>query len=104
MCMRIRNHVILPDEGDMPEIEFRFDGKPIRGRAGEPILAALLAEGVIISRYSVRKKEPRGLFCGIGQCTDCAMVVNGQPNVRTCITPLEEGMCVETQYGIGGEE
>ncbi|MGN0242233.1 MAG: 2Fe-2S iron-sulfur cluster-binding protein [Candidatus Weimeria sp.] len=28
------------------------------------------------------------------------MIVNGQPNVRTCITPLEEGMTVETQYGV----
>ena len=27
------------------------------------------------------------------------MIVNGEPNVRTCITPLEEGMTVETQYG-----
>ena len=29
------------------------------------------------------------------------MVVNGKPNIRTCITPLEEGMIVETQYGTG---
>jgi hypothetical protein len=32
------------------------------------------------------------------------MIVNGQANVRTCITPVEKGMVVETQYGIGGEE
>jgi len=29
------------------------------------------------------------------------MTVNGKPNVRTCITPVEEGMVVETQEGIG---
>ena len=28
------------------------------------------------------------------------MIVNGRPNVRTCITPLEEGMEVKTQYGV----
>ena len=27
------------------------------------------------------------------------MVVDGQPNVRTCITPLKEGMKVQTQDG-----
>ena len=28
------------------------------------------------------------------------MVVDGVPNVRTCMTPLVEGMKVETQYGV----
>ena len=28
------------------------------------------------------------------------MVVDGVPNIRTCITPLKEGMRVETQYGV----
>ena len=41
--------------------------------------------------------NPRGVFCGIGQCTDCVMVVNGQPNTRTCVTKVEEGMVIETQ-------
>ena len=45
--------------------------------------------------------DGRGIFCGIGQCTDCMMVVNGIPNVRTCITPVEDGMTVETQEGLG---
>ncbi|MDR1495832.1 MAG: (2Fe-2S)-binding protein [Clostridiales Family XIII bacterium] len=102
--MRIKDHVILGEEADAPMIEITFDGKPIKAKEGEPILAALLSEGVIISRYTVNKKEPRGLFCGIGQCTDCAMIVNGQANVRTCITPVERGMVVETQYGIGGKD
>jgi predicted molibdopterin-dependent oxidoreductase YjgC len=102
--MRVKEHVILGADADAPVVEITFDGKPIKAKEGEPILAALLAEGVIISRYTVKNKEPRGLFCGIGQCTDCAMIVNGQANVRTCITPVEKGMVVETQYGIGGEE
>jgi hypothetical protein len=29
------------------------------------------------------------------------MVVDGVPNVRTCIIPLREGMSVETQRGRG---
>jgi NADH dehydrogenase/NADH:ubiquinone oxidoreductase subunit G len=29
------------------------------------------------------------------------MTVNGDPNVRTCVTPVEAGMVVETQDGLG---
>ena len=57
----------------------------------------------MVYRYTHKKREPRGIFCGIGQCTDCVMKVNGVPNVRTCITPVEEGMIIETQYGLGVE-
>ncbi len=47
-----------------------------------------------------KEHKPRGIFCAIGRCTDCVMVVNGKPNIRTCVTPLEEGMKVQTQYGV----
>ena len=54
-------------------------------------------------RYTAKTHEPRGVFCAIGRCTDCVMIVDDMPNVRTCITPLEEGMKVETQYGVSKE-
>jgi aerobic-type carbon monoxide dehydrogenase small subunit (CoxS/CutS family) len=52
-----------------------------------------------VHRYTAKRHEPRGIFCAIGRCTDCVMVVDGVPNVRTCMTPLTEGMRVQTQYG-----
>ncbi|MEW6217763.1 MAG: (2Fe-2S)-binding protein, partial [Candidatus Bipolaricaulota bacterium] len=77
------------------------NGRPIMAREGEPIAAALVAAGVWEFHCSRKAGEPRGPFCMIGRCTDCVMVVNGIPNVRTCITPVEEGMGVETQVGRG---
>ena len=59
--------------------------------------------GVMIHRYTKKEHKPRGIFCAIGRCTDCVMVVDGVPNVRTCITPLKEGMDVRTQYGVSAE-
>ncbi len=100
MSMRIENHVILDVEADAKLVEITVDGKKIPAKEGEPILAALVASGVKINRYTVKKHEPRGLFCGIGQCTDCAMIVDGQPNVRTCITPVRAGMVIKTQDGL----
>lgn len=101
MCMRIKDHVILGTEKAEKMVVITVDGKNLKAREGEPILAALLAENIMINRYTVKRKEPRGLFCGIGQCTDCAMIVNGKPNVRTCITPVEQGMIIQTQQGMG---
>jgi len=68
---------------------------------GETIAAALIANGYKGFRYTQRFNLPRGVFCGIGQCTDCSMIVNGIPNVRTCVTRVEEGMIIETQCGYG---
>jgi len=101
MCLRVEEHVVLGTDASGKMIEITVDGKKIMAKEGEKILAALLANGIIINRYTVKRKEPRGLFCGIGQCTDCAMIVNGKPNVRTCITPVKEGMVIETQHGLG---
>ncbi|GBR75677.1 ferredoxin [Candidatus Termititenax persephonae] len=85
-------------------MEFTFDGQPLRGRAGEPLALALKAAGVLIHRYTAKLRQPRGIFCAIGRCTDCVMIVDGRPNVRTCLTPLAAGMDVRTQYGRGEKQ
>jgi predicted molibdopterin-dependent oxidoreductase YjgC len=97
--MRITEHPILGEMQKKREVPFRFDGKELFGREGEPIAAALRANGVLIHRYTKKRKSPRGVFCAIGRCTDCVMVVDGRSNVRTCVTPLLAGMSVETQHG-----
>lgn len=98
---RIEKHVILGDLEEGKQVWITVDGKKISAREGEPILAVLLANGISVQNLSVKKHEPRGYFCGIGRCTGCVMTVNGDPNVRTCITPVEDGMVVETQDGLG---
>lgn len=102
--MRIKEHPILGEFEKGEKVTFFFDGKEMEGYAGEPIAAALLAAGVKVHRYTSKLHKPRGVYCAIGRCTDCVMVVNGEPNVRTCITPLEKGMHVETQDGLGAKE
>lgn len=98
--MRVNKHPILP-EGKAPDISIYVDGKPIPAISGEPIAAALLASGIRFFRETAKKGYPRGIFCGIGRCTDCVMTVDGQPNVRTCVTPAKENMRVTTQKGLG---
>lgn len=97
------NHPILgkPEKGKL--ISFTYNGKTIQAYEGEPIAAALKAAGVMIHRYTNNLHEPRGVFCAIGRCTDCVMIVDGKPNVRTCVTPVEKGMTVQTQYGVSAK-
>ena len=102
--LRVKNHPILGELEETETVEITVDGKKLQARKGEMIAAVLMANGIKIHRYTAHKHEPRGIFCGIGQCTDCVMTVNGKPNVRTCITPVEAGMVIETQEGFGEKE
>lgn len=95
--MRIINHPILGYLDKKKEVNITVDGKAIKAIEGEPIASALMADEIMIFRKTRIRKEPRGYFCGIGLCTDCMMIVNGVQNVRTCITPVKEGMKIETQ-------
>lgn len=97
---RIARHPILGELESAKEVTILFDGEPVRAREGEPIMAALVAAGVTVFRYT-KKNSPRRMFCGIGRCTDCVMTVDGIPGVRTCVTPVREGMRVERQRGAG---
>ena len=102
--MRITEHPILGEYEKGELVEFTLDGKPMQGCAGEPIAMALKSNGVEIHRYTTKLHKPRGLYCSIGRCTDCVMVVDGVPNVRTCMTALKEGMKVQTQYGVSAKK
>ena len=98
--MRITTHPILTFP-KKPEISFIFEGQKVIGYEGDTVASALHDLGILTLSYSIKKNRPRGFYCAIGNCSSCLMVVNGEPNVRTCITDLEEGMIVEIQQGKG---
>ncbi|HSJ54713.1 MAG TPA: (2Fe-2S)-binding protein [Anaerolineae bacterium] len=99
--MRVVEHPILGEAEPAKMIQIEVDGQLIPAREGEPIAAALLAAGTRVFRRTTKRNEPRGVYCAIGRCTDCAMTVNGRPNVRTCVTPAVDGMVIRTQQGLG---
>ena len=101
--MRIDKHPVLGDREVGRVVSIFVDGKEYHAVEGEPIAAALLANGLKVMRKTPRYGEPRGIFCGIGRCTDCIMTVEGTPNVRTCITPVAAGMKITSNID-GGED
>jgi predicted molibdopterin-dependent oxidoreductase YjgC len=98
---RIIEHPAPGTRSARSAVTFTFDGRTIEARDGEPIAAALLAAGVRVFRTMPRFGDAHGAFCMVGRCSDCAVVVDGTPNVRACVTPVREGLVVRTQHGLG---
>jgi sarcosine oxidase subunit alpha len=78
-------------------VSFTFDGKAMGALVGEPVAAALLANGIRAIRAHGKSGRPRGIYCGIGQCFDCIATVDGVTGCRTCLTVVKEGMEVESE-------
>lgn len=99
--MRINEHPILDFKSDRNKIYFTFNNESVYGFEGDTIAAALHALGITKLSESASLKRARGFYCAIGNCASCNMIVDGVPNVRTCITLLKEGMKVESQLNKG---
>ena len=82
---------------DQQEIfEIELDGQPIPARTGQTIAEALLNNGIRTFRRTTNN-APRGVYCNMGTCYECRMIVNGIPNIRACMTPATPGCKVITQ-------
>ena len=77
-------------------ITVNMDGRAVLAFAGETVAAVLLAEGIRVFRYTAKRGEPRGVFCGMGICYECLVTIDGVPNVRACVTAVEPGMAIKT--------
>ncbi len=102
--MRIDDHPILGKAERGKKITLKVDGESVTAFEGEFIATALIASGRRVFHYTTKQEEPRGVFCALGRCTDCVMVVDGRSNVRTCVTLARDGMVIRTQVGRGQGE
>ena len=80
-------------------IEFTFDGENITAITGQSVAAALLAANQRALRKTRFNNNERGVFCGIGVCFDCLVVIDGITNQRACLIEARPGMKVQTQVG-----
>lgn len=93
----------LPLQGDFargPAVTLTLDGREVTAYEGESVATLLLAEGHVATRRTTGG-APRGVFCGMGVCFDCLVVVDGVPNTRACVTWVREGMRIARQDGFG---
>jgi sarcosine oxidase subunit alpha len=74
----------------------QVNGRPVTAHAGQTVAAVLLAAGIRVFRRTAQRREPRGVFCGMGICYECLVTVNGVANTRACVTVAAPGMVIET--------
>lgn len=77
------------------EVTLLIDGVPRRVAADATVAVALLANGTTAFRRATNG-APRAPVCGMGTCYECRVTIDGAVGVRACITPVREGMQVET--------
>ena len=70
------------------------DGDPVPCFAGETVAAALLADGRRQFRRSPRAGGPRGAFCLMGACQECAIRIDGRVE-PACMVQVRDGLVVE---------
>ncbi|MGM0688195.1 MAG: 2Fe-2S iron-sulfur cluster-binding protein [Bacillota bacterium] len=94
---RIKQHPILPPL-NRDELTFTFNKIPITALKGEVITSALYAAGITIFGHHPRDGGAQGIYCVNGQCSQCMVIADGTP-VKGCMTPVTEGMHVESLEG-----
>jgi sarcosine oxidase subunit alpha len=97
MTERIIDHPILGTLEEKKKVTFTFNGKEYKGLEHESLAAALLANGVRTLRHHEESGSPRGIYCNIGHCYECRVTIDGKQGERACLTPLKEGMDVESR-------
>jgi len=94
----ITTHPIL-EVPERKKITFSFDGKVLTGYEGMVISSALFLNKIKVFGHHVKDSSPQGIFCANGQCSQCNVISNGVP-VKACMTPLREGMVIESCNGL----
>ncbi|MFS2216237.1 2Fe-2S iron-sulfur cluster-binding protein [Telluria sp. Tellsp104] len=71
------------------------DGVAVDVPRGVTVVAALVGARSPCTRRSVTG-QPRFAFCGIGQCQECRVTVDGRANQLACRTICADGMTITT--------
>ena len=89
--------VPVPGVGPSSEaIHFTYQGQSVSGQRGDSVAASLIDSGHLACR-TAGDGSKRGVFCGMGSCGECAMVIDGTPGLLACMVYAEDGMFIEQQ-------
>ena len=77
-------------------ISFNFAGEKVLAKDGDSFASALTSAGIYDLKESLDGSR-RGLYCGMGVCNECAIVVNGDSGKLACMTSVCDGDEVSRQ-------
>lgn len=81
-----------------PDIIVLVDGRAVRVPDGASAVAAL----VLAERWCTRRSvggEPRFALCGMGQCQECRVSIDGRAHRLACMVRCYPGMAIDTGEG-----
>ncbi len=94
--LRLNSHPVLNELFENRKtVTITVDGKPLTALAGETLAATLWANGYISLGRNPSTGLKRGMYCGIGHCYECRVMVDGREDVRSCLIPVKDGMRVQ---------
>ena len=74
-------------------VRVQVDDQWIECYEGETVAAALWASGIRHLRSSPVMAAPRGMFCYMGVCQECVVVIDGRRET-SCSFPVSDGLRV----------
>ena len=91
----------LTNRPNATKIQLTINGHPTQAYLGESVAAVLMLAGKRTFTQPSAYNLSRTLFCSMGVCHQCLVTVDGVADVRACMTPVREGMQINTQFGMG---
>jgi len=79
-----------------PCVSIQINGRAVSVPSGCNVAAALALAGENSSRRS-SSGAARAAFCGMGQCQECRVEIDGSPHRLACMTPVRAGMCIVSE-------
>ena len=79
-----------------PIVEFSFNTKSVKAVQGQSIASALISAGILAQRVG-RNQSEHGHYCGMGTCYECLVTIDGVSGQRSCMTPVRNGVSIESQ-------
>ena len=76
-------------------VQFVFNNQGYMALPGQSIAAALFSSGVRTLRFSPHLHQPRGMFCLMGSCQECLVMVEGK-RVLACKTEARADLIVHS--------
>ena len=75
-------------------------GREVIAQRGDSVAAALLGAGEQHFRETPVSGASRAPFCMIGNCFECLVEIDGEPNRQSCMIQVREAMQVRAQHGV----
>jgi predicted molibdopterin-dependent oxidoreductase YjgC len=77
------------------QVTVYINGEAKLAPTGCSVAAAIARAGLSATRRSL-SGQPRAAFCGMGQCQECRVSIDGVANRLGCLTPVRDGMKIVT--------